>query len=248
MAPPAPARRAIVSPLTPERYKIQFTAGAALHMKLREARALLRHQIPDGDLEKVFDRALEVLLAHLRKQKLAATERPRQNPRVDSDKASGITTSALPNSRHIPAAVKRAVWERDGGQCAFVSSGGRRCAEEDFVEFHHVVPYASGGRPTADNIELRCRAHNGYEAECVFGRRVTAVVREEAADYTPRAVSVRRWRRHGHRSAPATQQGQHDQDGGHDEEGRRKWPDDKDREIAVREQKRLPHRLLQRLT
>lgn len=206
-AAPTPARRAVVSPLAPERYKIQFTASAALHMKLREAQALLRHQIPDGDLEKIFDRALEALLALLRKQKLAATERPRQNGRTDSDKASGNATGFRSSSRHIPAAVKRAVWKRDCGQCAFVSSGGRRCAEESFVEFHHVVPYASGGRSTVDNIELRCRAHNGYEAECVFGRRVTAVVREVPAVYAPCAVSVRGCYRHRRRSAPASEQG-----------------------------------------
>jgi hypothetical protein len=37
------------------------------------------------------------------------------------------------------------------------------------VEFHHVVPFAAGGAPDASNIELRCRAHNLYEAELVFG-------------------------------------------------------------------------------
>ncbi|MGH2405408.1 MAG: hypothetical protein ACRDGN_13255, partial [bacterium] len=38
--PPAPpARRAVVSPIAPERYKVQFTAGAEVHAKLREAQA-----------------------------------------------------------------------------------------------------------------------------------------------------------------------------------------------------------------
>ena len=38
-----------------------------------------------------------------------------------------------------------------------------------FIEFHHRAPYAAGGRATVDNIELRCRAHNTYEAEVFFG-------------------------------------------------------------------------------
>ena len=188
-AAPAPASRAVVSPLAPDRYKIQFTASAALHAKLREAQALLRHQIPDGDLEKIFDRALEALLTHLRKQKLAATQRPRQSRGLGSDAASGAATSSGPGLRHIPAAVKRIVWERDGGRCAFVSACGRRCAEEGFLEFHHVVPYASGGQSSADNIELRCRAHNGYEAERHFGKRGTAV-REDAAVYALHATAL----------------------------------------------------------
>lgn len=38
-----------------------------------------------------------------------------------------------------------------------------------FLEYHHVVPYAVGGKATVENIEMRCRAHNIYEAEQVFG-------------------------------------------------------------------------------
>jgi hypothetical protein len=32
-----------------------------------------------------------------------------------------------------------------------------------------VRPYADGGETTVENIELRCRAHNAYEAEQYFG-------------------------------------------------------------------------------
>ena len=181
--PASPARRAVVSPLAPERYKVQFTANAELLAKLREAQAFLRHQIPDGDLEQIFDRALEALLGQLRKRKLAATDRPRET----QHRASGAPPNPLPSSRHTPAAVRRAVWARDGGRCAFVSTDGRQCAEGGFVEFHHVVPYAHGGPASVDNIELRCRAHNGYEAEGHFGRWGTTRVREELAVYASRA-------------------------------------------------------------
>ncbi|PYQ54394.1 MAG: hypothetical protein DMF78_06080 [Acidobacteria bacterium] len=72
-------------------------------------------------------------------------------------------------SRNIPAAVRRAVWSRDGGRCAFVSLCGRRCGERRFVEFHHVIAHSAGGRPTVENIQLRCRAHNGHEVDLFFG-------------------------------------------------------------------------------
>ncbi|MGH2405923.1 MAG: HNH endonuclease, partial [bacterium] len=157
IAPP-PAHRAVITPLAPQRYKVQFTASAELHEKIWQAQALLRHQIPDGDLSKVFDRALTALLQDLARKKLATTERPR----ASRGNARG--------SRHIPAQVKRAVWSRDGGRCAFVADNGRRCTEEAFLELHHVLPHAVGGPATVENIELRCRAHNGYEAERDFGR------------------------------------------------------------------------------
>jgi len=37
------------------------------------------------------------------------------------------------------------------------------------MEFHHVRPHAVGGAPTVENIELRCRAHNAYEADLYYG-------------------------------------------------------------------------------
>ncbi len=163
LPPVSPARRAVVQPLAPERYKIQFTASAETHEKLRRAQALLRHQIPDGDSAAIFDRALTVLLEQLAKQKHAATDRPRE--RVHEQPPAEVS-----RSRHIPAQVKRAVWKRDGGRCAFVSTTGRRCNEQGFLEFHHVVRYSEGGAASVDNIQLRCRAHNGYEFERASGR------------------------------------------------------------------------------
>jgi hypothetical protein len=157
--------RPLVTPLAPERYKVQFTASTEMYVKLRYAQDLLKHIVPTGDLAVVFDRALSALIEQLEKQKCAATSRPR-NARTS---ASG--------SRHIPAAVRREVWRRDQGQCAFVGTRGR-CTERGFLEFHHVVPFAEGGGPDAINIELRCRAHNQYEAGLLFG---AGVVRESGA-------------------------------------------------------------------
>lgn len=63
---------------------------------------------------------------------------------------------------------------RDGGACAFTAPDGRRCGEKGRIEYHHVVPYAVGGTATFGNIELRCTAHNRYEAEQYFGEGATA--------------------------------------------------------------------------
>jgi hypothetical protein len=60
------------------------------------------------------------------------------------------------------------VWVRDAARCGFVSADGRRCDTRAFLEFHHVEPFAAGGAPTSENIQLRCRAHNAYEAQLYF--------------------------------------------------------------------------------
>ena len=179
--PAAPvARPATIVPLAPERYKVQFTVSRETHDKLRRVQDLLRHVVPDGDPAIIFDRALTTLLTSLEKSKLAQTGRPRA--------AVGTTSS----SRHVPAAVKREVWKRDGGQCAFVGTGGR-CTERGFLEFHHVIPFAYGGPTESANLQLRCRAHNAYEADLLFGDQEALLMPENAAgdEVGPDRVRVR---------------------------------------------------------
>jgi hypothetical protein len=163
--------------LAPDMYKIAFTARAETRQKLQKAQDLLRHQIPDGDPAEIFDRALSALLDVLGRKKVGASVRPRPG----SAPARG--------SRHVPAEVRRAVWRRDGGCCAFVAKGGRRCADPGFLEFHHEVPYAVGGEATLRNISLRCRAHNGYEAWIDFGPRNGRGTRSEPSRTSARDTS-----------------------------------------------------------
>src|SRR6185369_10674237 len=110
--------------------------------------------------------------------------------RPGADRAAGGAPS-----RDIPSEVQRAVWRRDGGRCAFVGRNGHRCEERTFLEFHHMVPYALGGLATVENISLRCRRHNQYENELVFGPRGASEVREHgpwaAGQATSRPASPR---------------------------------------------------------
>ena len=165
--PSAPAstrferRTRTVEPLAPERYRIQFTAGRSLRDKLERLAALLRSSVPDGDLATVIEDAVTERIANLEARRLAAVSRPRKTM-PDSD--------TRPGPRSIPAAVKRAVRQRDGGRCAFVARDGRRCTAKVNLQFHHRHPYALGGDRSPDNIALFCRTHNALEAEADFRR------------------------------------------------------------------------------
>jgi 5-methylcytosine-specific restriction endonuclease McrA len=176
-------RRAKMTPLTPERYKIQFTVSRETHDKLRRIQDLLRHAVPDGDLAVIVDRALTLLAAELERSKTGATARPRRT-------RPGTSPRVKTPSRHVPAATKRAVWQRDGGRCAFVGPQGR-CTATAFLEYHHVVPFAAGGESSAENLELRCRAHNQHEADLYFGPLQVQVVREARAVFGVIAKSFR---------------------------------------------------------
>jgi hypothetical protein len=174
-ASPLRVRPAAVEPLSPDRYKLQLTIAGDTLEKLRLAKDMLGHAIPSSDDAAILDRALTALLAELAKKKFADT----RNPRPSRGTKAG--------ARAPSAQVKRAVWLRDLGRCAFVGPSGHRCGERRFVEFHHLDPYALGGEATVDQIQLRCRRHNDYEGRLYFGNRRPArdsgVVREEPAPY-----------------------------------------------------------------
>jgi hypothetical protein len=170
-----PARAATLAPLSSESYRVQFTISKAAHDKLRRIQDLMRHTNPKGDPAVIFDRALTLLLEHLERASLGKVARPRKQ------------RESTRRSRHIPSAVKREIQTRDGGRCAFVGAEGR-CQETGFLQYHHVVPYADGGSTMAANIQLRCRAHNGFEAQTWFG---PLVVKELRANSPP---SWRNWK------------------------------------------------------
>lgn len=66
------------------------------------------------------------------------------------------TAEDSPN-RHIPAAVKLAVWRRDEGQCVL-------CKSREKLEYDHIIPISKGGSNTERNIQLLCEPCNRSKA------------------------------------------------------------------------------------
>jgi hypothetical protein len=159
MTPPAP------KPIT-----LLVTVDEDGQTNLRLLRALLGHAVPSGEINQIFDWMMDLSIRHLEKRKYGATDRPRRSAKpVD------------PESRYIPAEARRAVRERDADQCTFVSDDGHRCECRTRLEFDHIAPYAQGGGKTADNLRLRCRTHNQYEAERTYGAEFMKNKREQSA-------------------------------------------------------------------
>jgi hypothetical protein len=169
----ASAPRDRVAPLSPGRFAVQFTLGQDGFDLLGYAQALLGHTTPSHDVAQVFERALRELVQKLERRKFAAAVRTRPGRHSQ-------------NPRYVPAAVRSAVWQRDGGQCTFVSASGHRCECRTRLELDHIDPVARGGQASVSGVRLMCRAHNQYAAECAFGsdfmRRKREAARERAAE------------------------------------------------------------------
>jgi hypothetical protein len=160
-----------VAPLSAEAFAVQFTRSREADERFRYLQDLLGHAVSRGDLAEVYDRAVKELIARMERVRFGACERPRAKGK-----------SAKSGSRHIPAQVKRAVWQRDGGQCTFVGDTGHRCEARGDVEFDHTTEVARGGEATIDNLRLRCRGHNQYTAGQTFGEGFMQGKREAAAE------------------------------------------------------------------
>jgi len=155
----SPARPALVKPLSPGRFEVRFTASAELRDKLERLQALMRSSGPDG-LAQVIEAAVTEKLERLEARRFGKTKAPRKGLEETDTSAS---------SRYIPAAVKRAVCERDGNRCRFVDAAGRRCTERHRLEFHHVKPWGRDGSHSPVNVLQMCKAHNLYLAEADYG-------------------------------------------------------------------------------
>jgi 5-methylcytosine-specific restriction endonuclease McrA len=162
-----PAQRPQVAPPAPERYSVRFTMGQATHEAMRAFEKLAGRRVTAEQMNEALRRGFVAMRAAIEKKRFAATDRPRKQNRT-------------PKGRHIPAAVKREVWRRDEGRCTFVAESGRRCDSGAHLEFDHIEPVARGGCATVENLRLRCRAHNQYEAEQVYGAGFMQEKRERA--------------------------------------------------------------------
>jgi hypothetical protein len=159
----APARPMLM-PVAADTYSLRVTLDASLKADLDELTALLSHKVPNGDLAAVLREAVRCALEKHGKRK-GARAPARTRPPEEPDAASS-NTGMRP---YIPAHLRRAVWKRDGGRCAWCTSDGRRCDSRWKLEIDHIVPVARGGTTTLSNLRLLCRTHNQLSADEVFG-------------------------------------------------------------------------------
>ena len=148
-----------VEPLDAELRRYHLTVSKAFLAKLDAAKDALSHAVPDGDTEAVLSAALDLLLEKTARRR-GLVKQPRATP-----------PSPSPDPRHVPAAVAREVWRRDGGRCAFRLPDGNVCGSTTRLQLDHVLAVALGGRSEVRNLRVACALHNRLAARQTFGDR-----------------------------------------------------------------------------
>ncbi len=173
LAPRArPPSRSSLDPISADQWSMRVTIDRAFKEEIETLQCLL-HKIPDGNLAAVLREAVRCAIDKHGKRRGAVKPARTRKPVAPKPRPPG-------EREPIPAEVKRAVWERDGGRCTYLSPEGRRCECRWQLELDHVRPDALGGPSTAENLRLRCRVHNFLHAEETFGRAHMARFRREA--------------------------------------------------------------------
>ncbi|MFL5300082.1 MAG: HNH endonuclease [Anaeromyxobacteraceae bacterium] len=163
--PPSPAT---VRPVSADAYSLRVTVDASFKQELEALKDLLAHKIPGGDLSAVLREAVRCAIEKHGKRK-GAVEPARTRKTAPRAQQGENSPQARKAREPISAAVRREVWKRDGGRCAWCAADGRRCRSTWMLELDHIVPAALGGRSTVENLRLCCKSHNQLSAAQIFG-------------------------------------------------------------------------------
>ncbi|BDG10507.1 HNH endonuclease [Anaeromyxobacter paludicola] len=191
--PPAPPHppRAAADPLTADLRRLHITVSRRFLEKLEAARDALSHACPGGFAEEILEAGLDLLLDRSARRKgLVAKPRAATGRTEVPDEPEA---EAAARDRYVPAHVRREVWKRDEGRCQWPLASGGVCGSTRRLELDHVIPRALGGRTTAVNLRVLCRAHNDLAARGAYGDEwMDRFTRRTAGSASPAATEDER--------------------------------------------------------
>jgi hypothetical protein len=176
----------------PELTSLNVKVDASFHALFARVRALCAHGPSGRDPARVLRRGLEMLLEAEEKRRFGAPRKAKRRAEVASPADAPAEVTVCPAAtvppevtetvvadvviaesgprvscerEHIPAAVKREVYDRDDGCCTFVGDDGHVCGSRFAVQLHHRIAWAHGGSNTPQNLTLHCGPHNRLVAK-----------------------------------------------------------------------------------
>jgi hypothetical protein len=138
---------------------------------LEELKHLLAHNNFEGRINVLVEQLADMALDKLRPREPKSAESQVVSQQKPTSPAPGIEKMACAGvrqerSRYIPVGQRRQVLLRDRKGCTYKDpKSGRVCGSRHGLQFDHIVPFGLGGQNSAQNLTLRCGAHNRFLAE-----------------------------------------------------------------------------------
>jgi len=181
-----------------EHTMIQFVANKDLMKLINRAKELTSHQNPEGRFDKLFLKTFKIALEKIdpihrqqrRSKKGKKISRSTKTapchgaPKRPNGRGGRASYSALPLNqnknaqksltaplvtRYISPKLKDQIWVRDKSRCQFKDrKTGKLCGSNYLLELDHKYPFALGGEHSEGNLQIRCRAHNQYQASLIL--------------------------------------------------------------------------------
>ncbi len=139
-----------VTPLSPERTKLEVAVGRKTEAGIKQSQDLLSKKLGRAaTLEETLDAMADCFLE-------------RHDPVKKAERASSRKAQKFVNltGEKIPAASLQAVNLRLNGQCGHVDAKGKRCPDRRWLHVHHMTPRSQGGTHDPNNLTLLCSAHH----------------------------------------------------------------------------------------
>jgi hypothetical protein len=115
-------------------YEIRFAGDEELMELMAWMRSHLSNRLPKG---VSFLEMFKYAMRYVREREDLALRAERRKQNGKTQNRAPRKTSDKNSNRHIPTQVKEAVWTKDGGRCAYVGPGGKRCNSTHNLQFDH---------------------------------------------------------------------------------------------------------------
>ncbi len=174
-------------------HNVQVTVvlSPALQEKLERLKNLMSHQHPHPSLSEQLEMLADLALRKLDPSALPSRKAPATS--VTREAARDASTTAH-RSRFIPAATRRAVWQRADYRCEFRSTeSANRCSRRHLLQVDHRAPFSRGGGNQLENLQLLCATHNQWKGARVVNSLTPFVRRTESPEVRPFTSAPELW-------------------------------------------------------
>ena len=160
----------ILQPAQKEVFNFRFSADRNFRDKFERLAEVVGIENAQKHMAEILEKAIDIALEKKDpKKKLERRRKRRKAVSAPSRSERDDKKDEPTKSRYVASEVSERVHERGGYQCVYCGADGTRCTARAGLHIDHASPFAIYRSNDERFLQLLCAAHNGLEAERVYG-------------------------------------------------------------------------------